>query len=105
MDKKELIEACEKLIGQGVPEQAREKLGKIISLAKKKTTTKEEAMSPTCFGSLVFCCATPTDNIRGLSCSGKSCLWRDAAIILAGLTPEELNKLKTKWHKELLERK
>ena len=102
MDKKELVDACEKLIAQGVPEQVQEKLDKIISIAKKKSITKEEAMSPTCFGSLVFCCATPVDKGSGLSCSGKNCLWRDAAIILSDLSQEELSKLKAKWHNELL---
>lgn len=100
-----MIEMCEKLIMQGVPEKVQEKLEKIIELAKKTELTKEEAMLPTCFGSLVFCCATLTDKMNSLSCSGKQCLWRDAAMILANLTPEDLNELKTKWHKELLERK
>jgi predicted metal-binding transcription factor (methanogenesis marker protein 9) len=102
MNKEELIAVCKKALAEGVEGPAKEKIEKALELAQKKTISKRDAMSLTCWGSLVFCCATPTDKNKGLSCAGKNCFWRDAAVSLAGLTPDELNKLKAKWHKELL---
>ena len=102
MDKEQLITICKKALAEGVDEHTKEKLEKALKLAQSKSINKKEAMSLTCFGSLVFCCATPTDKNKGLASGGKNCFWRDAAITLASLTPEDLNKLKAKWNKELL---
>jgi len=104
MNKEELAKILEQARNGVNDEGTAKKIDRALALAKQKKTNIKDAMSLTCFGSLVFCCATPADKNSGLSCAGKNCFWRDAAITLAGLTPEELNKLKAKWNKELLEK-
>ena len=105
MNKDELAKMLEQAMNGELDERTREKIKKALKLAKQKTADAKEAMSLTCFGSLVFCCATPTDKSSGLSSGGKNCFWRDAAITLSGMSPEDINKLKAKWNKELLDRK
>lgn len=104
MEKQELIEICIKLRDK-VDEQTRKKFDEIIELAKKKKVDAEKAMSLTCWGSLVFCCATLTDVKKSLSSQGKKCLWRDAAIALMEMTEEDLCKIKSRWHAELVRNK
>lgn len=84
--------------------EIKEKLRKLIKLARRKRITSQyiaEVLSLTCYGSFVFCCASDNDKKEGLSCEGKNCFWRNSALALLGLSEKDLTRLKEKWHIEL----